>query len=110
MAHAYNDPNLTPQEFLEAVYRDHTVRLKHRIQAASLLRQIYNASLPQVVIRIGGFPEYIDTWMCADINDCINRTDPCPWSDIMRSIQGVNFRPCKDQLRQDQIEKNKRLN
>jgi hypothetical protein len=57
--HAYNDPSLSPQEFLEALYRDPTVRLKHRIQAASLLRQIYNASLPQVVIRIGGFPEYI---------------------------------------------------
>jgi hypothetical protein len=96
--HAYNAPDITPYEFLDAVYRDPTVLLKHRMQAASLLVQIYKASLPQVVIRIGGFPEYIDTWMCSDINDCITRTTPCPWHNIIRSIQGVNFRSCKDHM------------
>jgi hypothetical protein len=111
--HAYNDPNISPHDFLEAVYRDPTVKLKHRMQAANLLVQIYNASIPQITIRIGGFPELIDTWMCTDINDCIHRTDPCPWSDILRAAQGVNFRPCKDQHRHEMPElpnKNSRLN
>jgi hypothetical protein len=109
MDHAYNDPNISPHDFLEAVYRDPTVKLKHRMQAASLLVQIYNASLPQVVIHIGGFAEYDETAEpCADINDCINRTTPCPWEAVMRSIPGVNYRPCKEQLEQNA--KNPRLN
>jgi hypothetical protein len=108
MDHKYNDPNISPHDFLEAVYRDPTVKLKHRMQAANLLVQIYNASLPQVVIHIGGFPEYDHTVEpCVDINDCINRTTPCPWSDILRAAQGVNFRPCKDQ---PEPPKNSRLN
>jgi hypothetical protein len=110
MPHAYNNPNLSPREFLLAVARDPKVRLKHRINAAKFLAQHYGDVLAKVTIHIGGFPEYIDTWMCTDVSDCINRTTPCPWSDILRAAQGVNFRPCKDQLHQDQIEKNKRLN
>jgi hypothetical protein len=104
--HTYNDPNLSPRAFLEAVRGDPTARLKHRIEAAKLLAQFYSDVLPQVVIRIGGFPQYDhDAEPCVDINDCIHRTTPCPWADIIRSIQGVRFHSCKDY-----IEKNSQLN
>jgi hypothetical protein len=107
MDHAYNDPNISPRDFLLAVARDPRVRLKHRIKAATYLAQLYGDDLTQVTIRIGGFPQLIQTWMCSDIHDCIRRTDPCPWEEIIRSIQGVRFRPCKEQL---ELPKNPRLN
>jgi hypothetical protein len=96
--HAYNDANLSPREFLLAVACDPTVKLKHRIQAAAHLEQIYGDIIRQVTIHIGGFPEYDhNAEPCVDVNDCINRTTPCPWEQIMRSIQGVRFHSCKDQ-------------
>jgi hypothetical protein len=115
MDHVYNDPNISPRDFLLAVARDPRVRLKHRIKAATYLAQIYGDVLvtTQVTIRIGGFPQIIDTWMCADIHDCITHTDPCPWEEIIRSIQGVRFRPCKDQVGSQELPnlvKNSRLN
>ena len=95
--HAYNDPNINAHDFLVAVYTDPTVRLNHRMQAASLLVMLYKASLPEVVINIGGLPMY-DTTVepCIDLHDCVNRTTPCPWEAVMRSNLGVRFTSCKD--------------
>ena len=40
--HAYDNPTITATQFLEAVYHDPTVKLRHRIDAAArLLRILY---------------------------------------------------------------------
>ena len=100
--HAYNDPTLSPREFLLAVVRDPSVRLKHRIQAALHLERIFGDIVRSVTIHIGGIPQFDETAEpCVDVHDCINRTTPCPWEAVMRSMLGVRFMSCKDHIAQE---------
>jgi hypothetical protein len=105
MDHAYDDPEIGPIEFLLAVLHDPTVPIQLRADAARHLCSLGYGDLSQVPPRqhvtihiTGGLPKLLDTPPCTDINDCINRTTPCPWSDIMRSVQGVNYKSCREQI------------
>jgi hypothetical protein len=102
MDHAYNNPDIGPIEFLLAVLHDPTVSIQLRADAARHLCSLGITDTPPVqhiTIHItGGIPQLLDTPPCVDINDCINRTTPCPWSAIMRSIQGVNYKPCREMI------------
>jgi hypothetical protein len=101
MDHAYNDPDISPLEFMFAVLHDPTVPTITRLEAARTLALYVPLNPPKhVTIHItGGIPKYLDEYPpCVDINDCINRTTPCPWSAIMRSIQGYSYKPCKEQI------------
>jgi hypothetical protein len=104
--HAYNAPGLTPLEFLLALMNDTSLPTSIRMDAAKFAAPYMPLHMPLKTIHVkieGGLPRYDDTAEpCADINDCINRTTPCPSSQIIRSIQGVNFTSCADH-------KNKRL-
>jgi len=96
-------------EFLLSVMHNPRLPLVQRIDAAAKLLKIMPPEPEaRVIIRIGGFPKLRDTWHCEDINDCLTRTDPCPWSNIIRAMEGVNFRPCKEQA--EQLKKNTLLN
>jgi hypothetical protein len=100
--HAYNAPGLTPLEFLLALMNDTSLPTSIRMEAAKFAAPYMPLQTIHVKIE-GGMPQYdYSAEPCADINDCINRTTPCPWSEIIRSIQGVNFTSCTDH-------KNKRL-
>jgi hypothetical protein len=98
MAHDYDRPDLSPEEFQKAVMHDPTVPMELRLRAAEDLRGVPRSTVfdPVITIRIGGIPEYdYSSTPCEDINDCISRTTPCPWAAIIRSKQGVRFTSCK---------------
>jgi hypothetical protein len=97
--HEYDRRGISPIEFLLAVMRDPTLPIPIRAKAAKDLMDVgYVHITEHLTIRIeGGLPKLLDTPPCVDINDCITRTTPCPWTEILRSIQGVNFRPCHEQ-------------
>jgi hypothetical protein len=104
-------------EFLLSVMHNPRLPLVQRMDAAAKLLRILppthrhqedESQEPRLIYRIGGFAQLIDTWHCEDINDCLTRTDPCPWADILQSRLGVNFLPCKEKL--EQLKKNSRLN
>jgi hypothetical protein len=101
MEHEYDRRGISPIDFLLAVMRDPTLPIPIRGKAAKDLCDLGYISTETIRIDVrGGFPQLLDTPHCVDINDCINRTTPCPWSAILRSMQGVNYKPCKDQLDQ----------
>jgi hypothetical protein len=106
-------PTTEAHAFLLNLMHDPHAPMRHRIKAAKKLISAGLGDIAQVhtihIVITGGLPEYIDTWMCEDINDCITRTDPCPWSNIIRSIQGARFTSCKDQATKDRLNKDKNL-
>jgi hypothetical protein len=68
MDHKYDDPDLTPLQFLKAVYRDKTVPMSMRIEAAKVAYPyVYSPTPPsprfedldpqdQFTVHIGGLP------------------------------------------------------
>ena len=96
--HAYNAAGLSPLEFMIAVMNSQHLPMTIRMDAAKAAAP-YVRNHPEAITRIvrltGGIP-YETCWadVCADVEDCRNRTTPCPWQ---RS--GMVPHNCADLLR-----------
>jgi hypothetical protein len=79
MDHIYNDPALSPLEFMLAVMHDTRLPMSVRMDAArAAAPYMPPAHTKTIHMKIeGGIPDFSDS--CVDENDCCSRTTPCPW-------------------------------